>query len=241
MGGFEVPNVEAIADRALAEFGLDVRPTHSAISGKPLLQEDFDHEYDDEYEYDDEGGDEYGDDVTVVKKKGKSNPPSSEMADLLYPSLKKQGWRYDPVFDVFMHYDSDSGVWQRQMHSKKFLHEVQMLLQSRDLPSGYSMAYVTDICSLLEGTLTHTDWNDDHTRLAFRNGLLELDTGEFLHHSSDNYMTWGLDFDYDPTADSGPITQWIYRTQYGDEGRVQVVRAWLRACLVGRGIEIQRF
>jgi putative DNA primase/helicase len=237
MGGFEVPNIEAIADRAMAQFGIDVRPSHSIVNGRPLLvDEGYECDYDDE---DDDDGEE--EEFQPIKKTSKKNPPSSEMADMLYPALKKQGWRYDPVFDVFMHYDPDCGVWQRQMHSKKFLHEVQMLLQARDLPNGYSMNYIADICSLLEGTLTHTDWNDDHTRLAFRNGLLELDTGEFLHHSPDNYMTWGLDFDYAPDADSGLITQWLYRTQYGDEARVQVLRAWLRACLVGRGNEIQRF
>ena len=39
--------------------------------------------------------------------------------------------------------------------------------------------------------------------------------------------------------DPGPITKWIHRTQYDDEARVQVLRAWLRACLVGHGHELQ--
>lgn len=235
LGGFEVPNLEVIAERAMAKFDVDIRPTHSMVTGNVLL-DDVDEE-DGEYE-DFEEDEDFG---KPVKKTGKKNPPSSEMADMLYVPLKKQGWRYDPVFDVFMHYDEGSGVWHRQNHSKKFKHEVQMLLQGKDLPGGYSTNYINDICALLEGTLSQTDWNDDPTRLAFRNGLLELDTGEFLQHSPDNYMTWGLDFEYDPDADSGPITQWLYRTQYGDEDRVQVLRAWLRACLIGRGNEIQRF
>ena len=36
-------------------------------------------------------------------------------------------------------------------------------------------------------------------------------------------------------ADPEPITKWIFRTQYDDESRVQVLRAWLRAYLVGHG------
>ena len=38
-----------------------------------------------------------------------------------------------------------------------------------------------------------------------------------------------------------PIIQWLRKTQYNDEERVQVLRAWLKACLVGKGHELQRF
>lgn len=232
IAGFEVPNIEAMAERALKQHGIDIRPTHSVVNGRPLgIGEDVDEWNEDEDE----------ESVEIVKKKGKKNPPSSETADLLMPTMKKLGWRHDPNFDIFMVYDEKTGVWNRQPHNKTFRHEIQMKLSEMDLPNGYSTNYINDICSLLEGTLSWSDWNDDSTRLAFHNGLLELDTGEFIHHTPENYMTWGLDFDYDPDATPGPITEWLYRTQYGDEARVQVLRAWLRACLVGRGNEIQRF
>ena len=68
-----------------------------------------------------------------------------------------------------------------------------------------------------------------------------MSSSEFLPHDQENYLTWGLDFDYDPNADSGPIIQWLRKTQYNDEERVQVLRAWLKACLVGKGHELQRF
>ena len=68
-----------------------------------------------------------------------------------------------------------------------------------------------------------------------------MSSSEFLPHDQENYLTWGLDFDYDPYADSGPIIQWLRKTQYNDEERVQVLRAWLKACLVGKGHELQRF
>ena len=89
--------------------------------------------------------------------------------------------------------------------------------------------------------ITHTYWDDDSDKLAFNNGVLEISTGEFLDHSHEHYLTWGLDFDYDPYAESGPIIDWLRRTQYGDENRLQVLRAWLKACLVGQGHELQRF
>ena len=35
-----------------------------------------------------------------------------------------------------------------------------------------------------------------------------MSTGEFLDHDREHYLTWGLDFDYDPQAESGPIIDW---------------------------------
>ena len=68
-----------------------------------------------------------------------------------------------------------------------------------------------------------------------------MTTGEFHEHNLEHYLTWGLDFEYSPDSNPGPIIDWIKRTQYGDEQRVQVLRAWLKACLVGQGHELQRF
>ena len=234
IGGFEVPNIEKLAMKAMEEHGIDILPTHSVVSGRPLLQNAEDDE-------DDEDDDDYDDDDLVKATSGR-NPPASEASKQLFRIMKNVGWRYDPLFDVFMEYDDKKGIWNRQPHNKAFKHDVQLRISlERMLPGGYSSNYLSDICNLLEAQLTHTDWNNDCSKLAFRNGVLEVDTGEFLEHNRDNYMTWGLDFDYDPDADPGPITQWLHRTQYDDDARVQVLRAWLRACLVGRGNEIQRF
>ena len=100
---------------------------------------------------------------------------------------------------------------------------------------------INDVVSLTQAYIAQPDWHDDDDLLSFHNGVLEVSTGEFLDHDPENYLIWGLDFDYDPQANPGPIIDWLRRTQYGDEGRLQVLRAWLRACLVGHGHEIQRF
>jgi phage/plasmid-associated DNA primase len=240
VAGFEVPNMEVIQKR----IALDLARQGGRMSGDmaTLLRpaRDDNHflfgEEDEDDDDEEQGVNRFGN-----KKKGSRNPPASEIANYLFPMLDSIGWRYDPRFDVFMQYDKHRGVWNRQSHGKGFNQEVQMLLENLNLPNGYSTNLVTDVSTLLEGHLTQYDWSDDPTRLAFVNGVLELDTGEFVQHDAKNYITWGLDFKYDPTSEPGPITDWLFRTQFGDEGRVQVLRAWLRACLVGRGNEIQRF
>ena len=107
--------------------------------------------------------------------------------------------------------------------------------------SGFTAHLINDVVALTQSQISHSIWDKDDDKLAFRNGVLEVSSGEFLEHDRENYMTWGLDFEYDPGADPGPIIDWLQRTQYGDEGRLQVLRAWLRACLMGQGHELQRF
>lgn len=171
------------------------------------------------------------------------NPPSSEIASLLHEWVLNVGWAYDPRFDTFMYYMPNRGYWRTEEYRKEFHHIIQDELTCNPgyTPGGFTANLITDIVELLKQKIFRVHWNDSSDKIVFLNGVLEVSTGEFLDHNKEDYITWGLDFNYNPTIDPGPITEWIYRTQYGDESRVQVLRAWLRACLVGQGHEIQRF
>jgi len=239
IGGYEVPTMDTIqrrVDRQLTEE--NEMSAENFLSQLGFCGDDGD-DYDNDEVDNNENSRSRG--KSDDGKKKSRNPPASVIAASLTELFKTQGWRYDAKYDIFMYYDKNSGVWNRQNHGKDFKHSVQSRLEDMQLPNGYSSNLLEDVCGLLEGNLQQSSWSTDHTRLAFLNGVLELDTQEFVEHNPSNYITWGLDFQYDPSANPGPITEWLTRTQYGDEGRVQVLRAWLRACLVGKGDEIQRF
>lgn len=181
---------------------------------------------------------------SIVRGKGAPRtPPASELANLVTGMVIECNWRYDPRFDTFMFYQKNSGTWRREEHKNEYKYFVQDLFIRERIPTpgGFTSHLLSDVVSLTQAYITHTYWDDDSDKLAFRNGVLEVSTGEFLEHDPENYITWGLDFDYDPEANPGPIIDWLTRTQYGDEGRVQVLRAWLRACLLAQGHELQRF
>ena len=181
------------------------------------------------------------------KKKSKDgklrNPPASDIADYLAGLLSNLGWSYDPRFDTFMFYMDKRGYWRREEYRKEFQHVVQNTLSNGTnlTPAGFTSNLIADVTELIKEKISRIYWNDSTDKIVFLNGVLEVSTGEFLEHNREDYITWGLDFNYNPTLEPGPITEWIYRTQYGDESRVQVLRAWLRACLVAQGHEIQRF
>ena len=182
--------------------------------------------------------------VEKIKGKGKpKTPPASELAEYVTSMVIECGWRYDPKFDTFMFYQRSKGTWRKEEFKHEYRHFVQDLFLRENIPTpgGFTSHLLSDVVTLTQAYITHTYWDDDDDRLAFRNGVLEISTGDFLEHNLEHYLTWGLDFDYDPNADPGPIIQWLTRTQYGDDSRVQVLRAWLKACLVGQGHELQRF
>ena len=170
-------------------------------------------------------------------------PPANELAEMVFQLVVECGWRYDPKFDTFMFYQNTKGTWRREEYKDEYRYFVQDLFVRENIPTpgGFTSHLISDVVNLTKAYITHTYWDDDPDRLAFNNGVLEMSTGEFHEHNREHYLTWGLDFDYTPDANPGPIIEWIKRTQYGDEDRVQVLRAWLKACLVGQGHELQRF
>ena len=179
-----------------------------------------------------------------INNKGRpKTPPASELAEMVTGMVIQCGWRYDPKYDTFMFYQSSKGTWRREEYKEEYKHFIQdlFLRESIPTPGGFTSHLLSDVTNLTKAYITQPYWNDDPDKLAFRNGVLEMSTKDFLPHDQENYLTWGLDFDYDPHANSGPIIQWLRKTQYNDEERVQVLRAWLKACLVGKGHELQRF
>lgn len=243
MGGFLVPNIETINKRIKEAQDEDYPAIgHEAMFFELMGEGD---EEDEELDLDDllteiRGSRSARAPVLGGKQKGLKNPPASVIAEDLSGFLLIN-WRYDPRSDSFLKYNKSNGIWGKEDYPRDFWQTVQSKIAHLQLPSGHSAHLINDVVTLLQHHLTECRWDENSENLAFRNGVFNLDTGEFIEHSPEHWITWGLDIDYDPSTDPGPITEWLYRTQYGDEARVNVLRAWLRACLVGRGNEIQRF
>ena len=236
LGGFVVESPEVLALRSQEIFGDDM-PNFAPNGGSvQQLYRDILGGPDD---------DEIREEASrQAANKGKPRtPPASELASAVSGKVNEIGWRYDPRFDVYYTYEKNQGIWRKEAYKNEFRYAVQdlFLYDSMDLPSGFTSHLLSDVCNLTQSYISQIDWDDEPDRLSFRNGVLDTASGDFLDHDRGDYITWGLDFEYDPSAEPGPIIDWLQRTQYGDEGRVQVLRAWLRACLMGRGHELQRF
>lgn len=70
--------------------------------------------------------------------------------------------------------------------------------------------------------------------LPMENGVLNLDTMTLEPFTPAHGLTWKLPYAFDPQADC-PVTQaWLYEAMGGNEDLVTVLRAYVRAILLGR-------
>lgn len=105
---------------------------------------------------------------------------------------------------------------------------------------GYTTGYVHGVSDFLKARLLIDSPNQDPNLVPFRNGLLNLKTGELCAHSPENHITWCLPYQYDPAARCSKVIAWIYETVGRDNLQVQLVRAYLKAVITGRA-DLQRF
>jgi len=114
------------------------------------------------------------------------------------------------------------------------------LIKDGFLHSGYSMKMINDIVEQLRITVIFDDWYEGNELLLFRNGVLNVQTKEFGDCRKNLYITQQLPYDYDPGATCEAIVKWLKNTQENNWDRTQVLRAWLRAVLLGCS-DIQKF
>jgi|GEM_PF-2870538 len=105
---------------------------------------------------------------------------------------------------------------------------------------GFSTNIRNAVHDFLCGKKARQNWTEPSGFVPVRNGVLEVSTMTLLPHSLDYGFRWQLPYDYDPMATCDPIVDWLKFTQFEDEDRVQLLRAYLRASLTGQS-GLQRF
>ncbi|NBU70235.1 MAG: hypothetical protein EBS53_02095 [Bacteroidetes bacterium] len=174
------------------------------------------------------------------KERGGKNPPASEITQILLGSYQGN-LRFSQPHGQFFKYEPRKGVWSP-------LTKVEMMGDIRDkllelgdlLQRGFTTNLMNDIFSQLQAVLAFDEWHDDCDYLLFTNGVLNVETRELLPFNRDMHFTQQMPYNYDPAATCEPIIKWLKHTQHGSWERAQVLRAWLRATLLGR-YDIQKF
>jgi P4 family phage/plasmid primase-like protien len=177
----------------------------------------------------------FADTIVAVNAKGERRlKPASKIADAL--ALM---WDFSVAFntqtETFWEYEG--GLWvelDRTIIAKRVLDALSLT------GLGHGADAVGGVQTLLESKLAIDKWREKTGIVPLHNGVLELASGELLPHSPDNYLTWQLPYDFDPAATCDPIIEWLTFTQGGDQQRVQLLRAYLKAVITGR-VDLQRF
>ncbi len=183
-------------------------------------------------------------DAEPKDKKQKSRGPSSDMVASVILQMYEGNLHYSLLHDSFFIYEHNrrSGLWC-QVSDVEMKGDIKNKLdQIKDgfLNNGYSMNLINDVMEQLRITVIFDDWYEGNELLLFRNGVLNIRTKEFTESKRSLYITQQLPYEYDPGATCEPIIKWLKGTQDGSWDRTQVLRAWLRAVLLGYS-EIQKF
>jgi len=180
------------------------------------------------------------------EKKGKDqkkrNPSSDQVADVVL-QMWKGDLRYSQMQGCFYLYEHKGpGLWSQlsDIETKSEIKGKFEIVKGDLLPNGYSMNLINDVMEQLRLSVIFEDWYEGNEYLLFTNGILDVESKELLPFDKEMHMTQQLPYDYDPGATCEPIIKWLKHSQDGSWGRVQVLRAWLRAVLMGNS-EVQKF
>ena len=176
------------------------------------------------------------------KEQKPRNPSSDVVADVLL-QMYKGNLLYSQQQSAFFIYEyRTKGLWSL-LSDNEIKSDIKGKFESiKDglLPNGYSMNLINDVLEQLRISVIFDDWYEGKDLLLFTNGILNINSKELLPFNKELYMTQQLPYEYDPAATCEPIVKWIKNIQENNWGRVQVLRAWLRAVLLGYS-EIQKF
>ena len=184
--------------------------------------------------------------LAPIEGKGREQKPRNPSSDIITNVLIQSydgTLRYSQAQGCFFNYNYHSeGLWSAlsDTETKGEIKNRLEMLKDHLLPNGYSMNLVNDVLEQLKISLIHDEWYEGNDYLLFTNGILELATRELIPFRKDMFMTQQLPYDYDPSATCEPIIKWLKHVQDGNWGRVQVLRAWLRAVLLSHS-DIQKF
>lgn len=179
------------------------------------------------------------------KKEAVKNASSDVISDLLLRMYRGNLLYSLPHGQFFMYEREAKGLWSSMM-------KIEMLGDIRDklkeikempetiLPDGFSSKLMNDMYEHLQSALCFSNWYEGGNLLLFNNGVLDIETRELGEFKRDLYLTQQMPYDYDEAATCEEIIKWLKHTQYDNWQRTQVLRAWLRATLLGR-YETQKF
>jgi putative DNA primase/helicase len=167
---------------------------------------------------------------------------SDAIADKVF-DMYKGNLRYSQPHGQFFLYNKRKGLWE-VMTRVEMLGDVReklkILVATEEKFTGFSTNLMNDIYTQLQSIVPFDEWYDGSEYLLFTNGVLDVETRELLPFTKDLYMTQQMPYEYDPAATCEDIIKWLKHTQHNSWNRTQVLRAWLRATLLGC-YEIQKF
>lgn len=179
---------------------------------------------------------------TRPKSDRKKIVPNSQITTILKKRLQNK-YIWDCISKEWLAYNP-SGIWEALQEEE--MERVVKDELNRILPSvfgwydGFNWQYLNGSIKMLRADLAVVTWKEQANLLPFLNGVLHLPTMKLVPHNPTYYLRWQLPYNYNPLATCPKIEQWIIETVKGDKTIASLLRAYLKAIVMGR-TDLQRY
>jgi len=164
-------------------------------------------------------------------------PPQSDVAEHLAQTYRDQlAWNVDRQ-EWYRYSAKQDGVWEQV--KPEFVTQI-VTAHLKIVGAPYTHGFVQSVIGLLRSELADEQWDARDHLLPFINGVLNLQRMKLEAHSSGYKLTWCLPYAYDIKATCEPIKEWLLESCDGNHDRVQMLRAALRAIVLGRS-DLEKF
>jgi putative DNA primase/helicase len=107
-------------------------------------------------------------------------------------------------------------------------------------PVGFKQSYFSGVLSIMLRAGLIPLPVEQTGKIPFKNGLLDIETNTLEPITKDNALTWAIPHNYHASLNCPTFTQWINLAVKEDKGLIQLLRAYINACLMGRA-DLQKF
>lgn len=163
-------------------------------------------------------------------------PNEVAMAEKLMPLMTDT--RYDLVSGDWFEYDISLGLWKRltvfEIDQKIF----KLLRSDDDLKGLLTADYKNRVKISLEminglNFNIYRTKNQDLQLIPFKNGVLDLFKQELMPHDPNNYFSYGLNINYDPSAKLSPeMVAFLRNLANGNLVNLRVLRSFIKCILL---------
>ena len=152
-------------------------------------------------------------------------------------------WAYDGATQRWYVYgEAVPGIWSPvdpDAPDESALARIKEALEAL-CPEGFTAAYCKGVAWLLQlDLLTHFPACPP-SHLPMLNGRLNLQTLQLEDYTPGHYHTWCVPYKWEPHAGCPLTLAWFKAATRGDTGMMSVLRAYLKAVLLGR-VDLQKF
>ena len=157
-------------------------------------------------------------------------PPQHEVADLF---LRVHRWGVDPTSKTI--YEYNGKVWSAR--DIEDLEEGICRFVKSEYPKP-SFAFVQAVSKWITRLTRSKKWNPPNL-IPCQNGVFDTSTNRLIPHHPDQFITWILPYDYDPTVNHEPVLSWLNETTQ-DPKITKVLLCYL-AAILHRRTDLHRF